>query len=362
MDFCLRCLGLQEGEDSQLSLRIGRRSTLDDYLDASSGHSTPSRMTPAFTARGNHVGDKSVIEEILACIQLVTASSNAPVQPNAQRMLRGLTEFVNSAPVSGSGHQTAFHSINTVVSKTLFDQSTLVRVSLLDLIPVIRRLWATKHTGLKDELLSTVLFAMVVLNDAARREPSESLADLIEGLMDTLHSEYTKRPEKEILQLDELIFHQKPSTELCKSIIRPRLGNVKSEHNWTLAWAISNLLQLTEEVAAQVSVPQVLRKVPYKRQRLASAIDDILRDSFSASGVKRICALQLIPFLSGQISLDSKASLLQRLMPNMVDDNASLSSWTMVAIARYERPITSWTMINWSHKVLLALLMQTCLL
>lgn len=335
MKFCLRCLGPKEDDDSQLSGRHARRSTLDDYLDPDSGPSTPSRTNPTLTIRERHVGDNSVIEEILVCIQLLTASPNAPVQAHAQKILHGLAEFVKSAPVAGSAHQAAFHSINTVVTKALFDHSTLVRASLLDLIPVIRRLWATKLAGLKDELLVTTLFCTIILCDATRREPSESLADMVEGLMDTLYSEYTRRPEKEILQLDELVFYQRGLTQLGKPIIRPRLGNAKSEHNWTIIWAIARLLQLTEEIATQLSVSQAPSGAPYKRQRFTSAIDDIFRDCFSSSGMRRVCALQLIPFLLGdQISLDSKTSLLQRLIPNIADDSPSLSSWTMLAIAR----------------------------
>ncbi|RMJ22779.1 hypothetical protein PHISP_06353 [Aspergillus sp. HF37] len=333
--FCLRGLGLHGDDDFQSSLRNGPRSTLDDYFDAGSGRSTPSGMRPTLAIRERHVGDQSVIEEILVCIQLLIASPNAPVQADAEKILRGLGEFVKSTSVAGSAHQAAFHSINTVVTKALFDQSTLVRASLLDLIPVIRRLWATKHTGLKDELLVTSMFCTIILGDATRREPSESLADLVEGLLDTLYSEYTKRPEKEILQLDELVFYQTNSMQLEKPIVRPRLGSVKSEHNWTVVWAIASLLQLTEEMATRSSVPRTLPEAPFKKQRFTSAVDDIFRDSFSSSGMKRVCALQLIPFLlRGQISLDSKSSLLQRLTPNIADDNASLSSWTMLAIAR----------------------------
>lgn len=334
MCFCLRSLGLQDYGDSQQSRGNGHRSTLDGYLDAGGGRSTPSRMTPTLPIREKQVGDKSVIEEALVCIQLLASSPNAPVQTAAEKILRGLAEFVKSAPSAGSSLQPAFNSINTVVTKILFDQSTLVRVFLLDLVPVIRRLWATKHSGLKDELLVIVMLCMVVLGDSARREPSEFLADATEGLMDTLYSEYIKRPEKDILQLDELTFFPGDLTQSEKPIVRPRLGNLRSEHNWTVIWAIASLLQLTEEINSRLSVPSTPGEERQKRQRFTSAIDDVLRDSFASSGAKRICALQLIPFVQGHIDFDSKASLLQRLIPNINDENASVGSWTMVAIAR----------------------------
>ena len=114
------------------------------------------------------------------------------------------------------------------------------------------------------------------------------------------------------------------------------MGNLRSEHNWTVVWAIASLLKLTEEITSRLSVPQTPGEERQKRQRFTSAMDDVFRDSFASSGAKRICALQLIPFIvRGQIDFDSKITLLQRLIPNINDDNASVGSWTMVAIARF---------------------------
>lgn len=334
MSFCLRSLGLME-DDSQTSFRDSFRTGLDDYLDAS-GRSTPSRPTSSLAIRDKYTGNKSVIGEIIVCIQLLTTSPNAPVQASAEKILHGLAAYVKSSPATGSGQQAAFSSMNSVITRILFDQSDLVQEFLFDLIPVIRRLWSTKLAGLRDELLGTIMLCTVVLTDAARREPSESLSHLIETLMNTLYSEYIKRSEKEILQIDELTFNHKRAANIDRVITGPLLGNAKSEHNWTLVWVISCLLKLLEDIAARSTTPQVREEVSNKKQRLTSEIGDVLRDSFSSFGTKRICALQLIPILiEGQADADTKALLLQRLIPSILDDNGTVSSWTMVAISRF---------------------------
>lgn len=336
MSFCLRSLGISENEDSQRTLRNSASSTLDGYVEAS-GRLTPSRPTSSLTVREKHTSNKTVTGEIVVCIQLLTTSPNAPVQANAERILHALGEFVKSSPVAGSGHQNAFNGINTVIMKVLFDQSDLAREFLLDIIPVIRRLWNTKLTGLKDELLGTIMFCTVILTDTARRGSSESLFHLIESLVDMLYSEYTKRPEKDILQIDELFLYQTKPVHSGRLITGPRLGNLKSEHNWSLVWAISLLLELLEAISLRQATSQTLRETSPKKQRVNSAKEDILRDSFSSSGSKKICALQLIPFLlKTQSDVDLK-SLLQRLIPNILDDNGTVSSWTMVAVSRFVR-------------------------
>lgn len=341
MKFCLRSLGIPEEEDSQLSSRNGGRSTLDGYLGSASRPtasraSRESRPTSSLAIRERNNGGKSVAGEVIMCIKQLVASPNAPIQANAEKILDGLTVFVASSPGTGNGHQEAFNSINIVATKVIFDQSDLVREFLLDLVPVIRRLWNTKLMGLRDELLGTTMLCTVILADAAQRNPSELLSQLIEGIADTLCLEYTKRPEKELLQIEELVFYSKTlSSQTDRMIIGPKLGNTKSEHNWTLIWAISCLLQLQEHITTRLSTSQALHEMSIKKQRLNSATGDIIRDSFSNYGTRKVCALQITTFLNNKMDIDTKSMLLERLISDILDDNSAVASWTMILISRF---------------------------
>lgn len=334
VEFCLAAINLQESEGSQLSIRSGGRPAAEDALDASDGRSTPSRLTPAPPAKERYMGDRNAIGEVLVCIQLLVASPSAPVQAAAENLLHGLADFVRSpSMMAGNSHQFAFSSINTVIWKVLFDQSELVRSSLLGMIPVIRRLWSTKLQGLKDELLRTLMLGVIILIDASRNSPSQSLAESIHELTYSIHSEYARRPEKELLQVDETIFHNTTANG-HRSVYGPRLGNFRSETNWTTVWTIAELLALSEAVTSLVSKPGFNREAN-KRQRLNSDIEDVFRNAVSATGTQRICALQLVPFLESRIDVEKKSSFLRRLVPSILDDNATLSSWSMVAVARF---------------------------
>ncbi|GAB1196903.1 Serine/threonine-protein kinase tel1 [Aspergillus pseudonomiae] len=257
MDFCLKILKTQDYEDDRSHTRSDSRSTLDEFLGAG-GTPTPSISTPTLTVREKSKGDKSAISEAVVCIQLLTACVNAPVQEPAAKILHGLVGYVKSSHIAGSGHQSAFNSINSVIMRVLSDQSELVQSILLDLIPVICHLWATKLVGLKDELLVTIMLCIVLLTAATRQEPSELLNRSIENLLDSLYTEYIKRPEKDILQVDDLVFHQKTSAAVDKILIWPRLESGRSEHNWTVIWAIANLVDLSEEITARLSSSRTL--------------------------------------------------------------------------------------------------------
>ncbi|KAJ6037034.1 hypothetical protein N7540_001313 [Penicillium herquei] len=332
MEFCLTTINLQQGESSQLSIRSGDRSVLDDALEGSDEPSTPSRETPVPTTREKYAGDRNTVEEVLVCMQLLNTSPNAPVQAAAENVLQGLVEFVKSPSIiAGNSHLLAFSSINTVASKVLFDQTELVRSSLLDLIPVIRRMWITKLNSLKDELLVTSMLCTVVLIDSVGSAPSKSLIRSVDGLADSLHSEYVRRAEKDLLQIDDIDFVQ-PKADSTRSVYCPRLGNSRSEHSWTILWVIASLVKLSESASNQAQGSESGRESLHKRQRVDSGIEEIFRDATSASGTRRICALQLIPFLESAIDVERKETLARRLVPNILDDNAVSASWTMIAL------------------------------
>ncbi|KAK1140739.1 Serine/threonine-protein kinase tel1 [Aspergillus melleus] len=240
VSFCLRSISLPEDEESEQSFSNSRRSTLDDFRTGGSRGKTPSRATSALAVREKPRGDQSAIIEALNCIQVLTASPSAPIQDSAERILEGLAKFLKSPASIGSGHLAAISSLNSVTMRVLFDQSSLVRVSMLDLIPTIRYLWATKLTSLKDELLVTIMLCMVIIIDTARKEPSELLAQLIDNLVDTLYFEYTRRPEKDSLQIDELTFYQKASSQEQNIAGSPDVGPTSLHDAWQRVWDLAS--------------------------------------------------------------------------------------------------------------------------
>jgi ataxia telangiectasia mutated family protein len=330
--FCLRCLSLIENEGNQLSIRASHHST-SEALDASSNRSTPVRTVSGriSTSTSSQI-NKGIVEDVVDCIQLLTASANAPLQGIAERILNGLLEYLAS-PQVGNAHQ-AFKAINAVMMKVMCDRCSLIRDFILEIIPVIRRSWTTKLPGLKDEILITIMLCMDLLRDRAQFSPVESTVELLEGLVDVLLAEYLRRPEREVLQMDDLVFYQGACPESDWQVFGPRLGNTRSEHNWTVLWVIASLLTILDDISGLPPAVSAVDDMPSKRPRLLSRIDDVVRDCVSSSGTRKACALQLLPFLEHQISIESKASLVERLAVNIMDDNALLASWTMLAISR----------------------------
>jgi ataxia telangiectasia mutated family protein len=334
LKFCLQHLDLTESDGSQLSIRTSHHSTAES-MDGGGSHSAPMKTTPNHAGKlGQSDDNKTTIEDAVACLQFLTASTNSPIQPVAEKLLNGLSNYLLLSPQFGSSHQAAFKTINFIVARALCNQSNVVRNCLLEIIPTVRRLWGTKFPGLKDEILVTLTLCMDLLVNISQLSPTESTVESIEGLMDVLLSEYMKRPEKETLQLEDVVFWQGACVEGGQPAYGPRLGNSKSEHNWTVIWVIARLLSILDDTKASSSNRSSVDKLRNKKPRLSSRIDDIIRTSFSSSGSRRACALQLIPFLVGRMDTEVKVSLLERLTANILDDNGLLASWTLLAIGR----------------------------
>lgn len=334
LNFCLQRLDLTESDGSQLSIRTTHHSTAES-IDSGGSHAAPMRATSSHAGKlGQFDDNKTTVEDAVVCLQLLTASPNSPIKSVAGELLNGLSNYILLSPQFGSSHQAAFKTINFIVARALCDQSDVVRKFLLEIIPIVRRLWTTKFPGLKDEILVTLTLCMDLLVNISQISPTESTVESIEGLMDVIFSEYTKRPEKETLQLEDVVFWQGACVEGGQPAYGPRLGNSKSEQNWTAIWVIARLLSILDDMKASSSNLSSIDKSRNKKPRLSSRIDDIIRTSFSSSGSRRACALQLIPFLVGRMDTEVKVSLLERLTANILDDNGLLASWTLLAIGR----------------------------
>ncbi|EPS32452.1 hypothetical protein PDE_07412 [Penicillium oxalicum 114-2] len=342
--FCIDLLDASESNESQISIRSGQKSTLDDHWDTNDSRSTPQISTPVPGNRDTFTGNKNAVEEILLSIRALTVCPGAPLQSAAESLLQSLANFVRSSSrMSAIAHQQAFSCVNTVLLRIMFDQSELVRSTLSQLVPVIRRLWNTKLQILKEELLVTVMLHLATLENTTDDTSSTTDNRSIYGLIDCIRAEYTRRTDKEMLQVDDLTFKQNRDRSI-RLIHGPRLGNNRSVFSWTVIWTLAELLKKAETVAVSEINEPTASGASTKRARLSSEIEDVLRDAISGVGAQRICSLQLVPFLEDKMSIDAKENFVQRVIPSILDDSSSISCWVMIALTscRHQRLKPYW--------------------
>lgn len=333
IDFCLRGIGVgEESSESQLTIRSGRLSSESFNDRGSRAGSTVPRLSQR--GQGSHVDLKSNAEELELCIQLLTSSSASPVLDGAEKLLCGLSDYLSSLNTLGRSPYAAFGALNAVLAKAITDNTMLVQETVFSILPTIRRFWISKSAPLKDELLVTLMLGKDILTKQ-RVISSELPIDTLQSLVEQIHRSYTRLSEKEVLQLDDLMFtFDSTSTPMATGFIAPRLAISKSVQNWVVLSTIGMLSKLVDDLRVTPNPPEVDAE-SNKRQQLLSRVDDIFREASSSFGGSRICALQLIPFIAHHLGTAERiSSSLQLLTVNILDENPAISSWTMIAIAR----------------------------
>lgn len=340
--FCLRGIGPSENDEgSQLTIRSFR----SESVDVNDARSTPIRTTHGQSyrrAQADLSGSKGNTMELLTCLQSLTSTSNAPILTEAESLLRNLTDYLaSSSPSEYSSQKAAFSALNAVLARTITDNTDLTHEAVVNVIPTIRKLWTTKWTALKDEMLVTLALVQSDLARLGEYSPSDFLVESLESLVEHIHHDYLRcleRDKEESLQIDNLIFS--PDGELLPMgipTIGPRLGHEGSERNWTTAWTIANFSLLLDRIAASSNTLQSIDTVPHKKQKLLSRSEDILREASVLSGTSKIRALQLTLFLLAEnvFAPDLLVSSLGHFTAYILDDNDMVASWTIVAIARF---------------------------
>ncbi|KAI7976770.1 hypothetical protein EIK77_010001 [Talaromyces pinophilus] len=331
--FCISCLSFTGVDTAQLSIRTSHRSVLSEADDEGS-RMTPSRTTSARNApfSSSSQVNRSIADEAVVCIQLLTATPTAPLHERVRQLMSALLIYLSSTMPANASQ--ALKAINNLLERVICDQCALVKDFIPDIIPVIRRLWLAKSPAVKDEVLVTMLLCMDLLRSSPQSLFPDASLQPLEDLLETLENEYTRRPEKEQMQIDDLIFYQNDiiSPRLC--LFGPRLGSPRSEHNWTLIWTISSLIGILDKASGHKSNYAGNELASNKRPRLSSRTDDVSRECFTSTGARKGYCLQLLSFLGGRMSVEEKASILNRLAGSIVDDSPSTSNWTLLAVSK----------------------------
>ncbi|KAH8705423.1 putative phosphotidylinositol kinase Tel1 [Talaromyces proteolyticus] len=329
--FCLRSIASTETDGNQLSIGTSHRSS-SAALDTGTSRATPSRRSFGrdVTTSTSQV-NRSVMDEAVICIQLLCTSPAVPIHNIAARLLNGLLDYLSSS-ATANAHQ-ALKGVNNIIERIVCDQYSLVQDFVLEFIPIIRRLWAMKSMGVKDEVLITMMLCMDLLRSNAQSFSSQLTPETLESLVETFESEYLKRSEKELLQIDDLVFYYGESRAQCTYAFGPRLGNSRSEQNWMLLWTISSLISILDNVSNHNFRVDDDGVAPQKKPRLTSRIEDVARDSMSSTGTSKVYCLQLLAFLENSMHIEAKASLVGHLAGSIADDNPATATWALLVIS-----------------------------
>lgn len=300
---------------------------------------------------------KSNVEELVFCLCQLTSPPNAPILEKAQSIMTTLMNLLQSSANAARSHQAAFATMNRVLTTITTNDISLTREIVEAILPLIRRFWPTKSIALKDEMLITLILLRCYVTAVLESKDAESFRAELEGLLQSMQSEYSKRAERDQLQLDELRFLSRSGAQhkpvpLSVAGMHLRMGMTKSEQSWAIPQTLGFLLSavgISPTTRMKHDTNDDVEEGRRKRRRTVQPLDDLLRQTKNSHLTGRLCALQTIPFLLDQMNAtnDELNHILDYLLGCISDENGTIASWAMVGIARYASgslSIWSWLM------------------
>jgi serine-protein kinase ATM len=279
-------------------------------------------------------------EDLFCCLERLTSATNAPSMSIAADIFECMIRFLNSS-ASSSLHQIAFSCVNSITARAITEDSRLAQRIILDIVPTIRRLWPSKSLLLRDEMLVTLVLSSDIIKAMPQTHSNDDVYSSLSNLLEVISAEYSRRSERDILQLDEIVFSTDQKQQVMSlDNFRIRPEQTRGTFNWATISGLA-LLTLTVDQLSQTMQEHTMDETPSKRRKLTNGVEDVFRQSLSAPTLTKIRALQTVPFLLNDCSAVTEMvpDLLVQYTNQILDEDHTISTWTMVAISRQACPI-----------------------
>lgn len=301
-----------------------------------SEHTASFRVSQSSGSRVPRADAGRPIEELLLCLDRLTVVANAPTMSRAAEIMQCLRQVFNSSVAGASLLQAAFKCVNNVLSILVTEQTTAAHSLVLQMVSIIRRLWSPKNHLLRDEMLVTLVLGSDIISALPPRTITEDLQSSLWNLSEGMSVEYGRRNEKDILQLDEVSLGKNQHQQVMSlERIRVRPEHTRATYNWSTLGVLASITMALYGVETENARPGA-ESSRVKRRKVTTAMGEIMEQALSDSSSNKIRALQLIPFLQCQTPAITDIFLhtADRFSNQVLDEDASVAAWTMVALAR----------------------------
>jgi len=292
-------------------------------------------------------------EDLLQALSYLATAPNAPLLQRCEDITNTAIRILGSEGSTVSQLQKiAFSILNTVLCATREDRSSLSKSIVQITVPVICLFWQGKSVA-KDEMLSSVRDEMLIFLFLTHLHLERSLMDEtnnfspdLNDLLEVMIAEYSRRSERDQLQLEDINISDLSSIANDTSPFRLhdfrlRLHNIRGERNWANLQVIGILERLVtlgdqRKAILDGTVDDEAEQPPRKRQRIIQGSDRLLSLLKSDDEYSRLAGLQIIPFMlqQSQLSGPRLTNLLEQLVVCASDKRGSIASWALLAIAR----------------------------
>ena len=343
VDFCSNgiCLSQEFSSERNLSLPVRQlSSTISNSFSVgqSMGHG---RLSAPSSRAVTDVSSKATIEELLLCLEHLVSASNAPILERVDNILASVLQFLTESSAIGRSHLAALTVINLTLAKSASNSISLTQKTIMHTLPLLRRWWTTKSVPFKDQMLVTLINNQVYLEAMILQPESGVLRADLEGLLDVMQIDYSKRLDREQLQLEDigLLSPKRLSTPgaLRASTMYLRGRTVRIEQSWMIPQIMAVLISILGLNASKhVDLKDGHNSDgPNKRRRVATYVESLVRQIEAPSVSSKLSALHTLLFVVDGHGLQGSQTkmVMAQLITLLSDENSLVASWAMMTLA-----------------------------
>ena len=324
-------------------------SSRDSWRGGLSRSSTPG-VEIGYRTRASHVSSqengmselRESAEDLILCLNHLFFVPHAPVFDKASVVLMMLFNLLDSSFSTSNTQQAAFECINAIMTSIRIDDISLALQTFRNLLPIMQRLWNAKASAIKDHMLKLMMYGEAYFTRLIASDAESDSKLHLENLLEVLQQDYCKRPEREQLQLEDLLLcktslvGQRPSSTKVFGL-RPDV--TKAEKSWFLLSIYASLIIALDsglKTGEKVVQADNIENRP-KRRKLTKNLDDIFQCTKSVDTTQRLFALQVLTFVFDKLPTEDDVGLdwnWEVLLPCLSDDSGVVASWAMLALTR----------------------------
>ncbi|KAF2216646.1 hypothetical protein CERZMDRAFT_33248, partial [Cercospora zeae-maydis SCOH1-5] len=322
-------------------------STAGGTLHSLSHLSSRSSIRESAGSQGKRIVIKSVAEEMVGCLRLLTVAPNAPRLPSGIDYLWTIINALKTFTLSQRAHLDAFGAINNILSWMRTDGIRATQKVTSQLLRLVRQFWSAKSAAV-GQMLTTILLLRPYISHLLQGDERVTMLPELNGLLDTLETEYSNVHNKFVLKLEDLRleFNHGVSKrwQVASALFSLRCAGARAELSWVLVNVLAFLRRslitaerhkaFDSDIEADQNEDEIDHR-PRKRQRLADPLSTLLETTHRGTAPERICALHTLTFLAQQLRLSGRQlrQIVDSLLISCSEDNLSICSWAFLAAA-----------------------------
>ncbi|RKF53589.1 Serine/threonine-protein kinase TEL1 [Golovinomyces cichoracearum] len=290
---------------------------------------------------------RHIIEELFQILFLLISTPNSPISERYVIISDTLVQFLQSkTPSTNKTNQLAFATINVILRFTRIESISHSKSIARSVIPLISRFLHGKFVFkdemlkfLRDEMLTFICLVHPYLESMVVDKKYHDLLPEVIGLLEAMRLDYSKRSDRDQLQLDDLEITENNVVNgsfFNSRNLRLRTINHQAEQNWAFLKTIGVLERLISLVYEHNSMDyNKNHEHPVKRQRICEVSDRLVESINNDDSRIKLAGLQLLPFIleNLEISHFRLKILLSHIHICTNSKNDKTITWALLAVA-----------------------------